>query len=665
MLRASGAVSAVLRSPNMAPDQEVNGRTSNPVAPTRALLALEEEERRMEAELARVRERKALERQWMHSVAAQGSLEQQALKMFDPDSAEDDHDAREQKRLDDAGSEGYMTEDFGSEDYGSDEYESEEEEEDEEEEEERCTEGAELEEPQADCRVEDLRQSLGLDDAVSCNQGMRFLCKDGVRVPVFPAFVAAASPKLVTIMVHHAEEALANPAAVIADEIPLHKLSSSGLLYILHCLETQYLEDCRDVHCELSLELCFELLGATSLYRAKKKLDELVLASTFKMGSDMSTLVGFLSSARRYKANTAKLQSRDRVVAYLQKRIRERDADVEAGHVEDHRLGAWSILKQLSWADMERLYFRFHEDSKAPECGPATWTVSAWSLVVHHSKYSCSRRLYNQFRDILIWAAWQVSEEAAQSMDTYLISDTQYCAAYICYDDPDSKPDNDSDSEPDNDTDSQPDNDTSSEPAEDMSLGKSAREQHKASLVEPPPTVLSQLSESGALKAVLRDGGWNWPWGTLETIHPEILLFKVKPLGIIDECRLNKALRWQVPHDTTTQKPLRINRRKRPGMGSPFGLSICRVLQQIHPDFTISLDALAQVNSFVEGMLLTLSREAARIARANKESTISEHTIAKAVRLFLPGELCKHAVSEGIKACQKYRRFSEPEAETS
>ncbi|XP_039647052.1 histone H2B 1/2-like [Perca fluviatilis] len=45
---------------------------------------------------------------------------------------------------------------------------------------------------------------------------------------------------------------------------------------------------------------------------------------------------------------------------------------------------------------------------------------------------------------------------------------------------------------------------------------------------------------------------------------------------------------------------------------------------------------------------------AARLAHYNKRSTITSREIQTAVRLLLPGELAKHAVSEGTKAVTKY-----------
>uniref|UniRef100_A0A914PWU5 Histone H2B n=1 Tax=Panagrolaimus davidi TaxID=227884 RepID=A0A914PWU5_9BILA len=45
-----------------------------------------------------------------------------------------------------------------------------------------------------------------------------------------------------------------------------------------------------------------------------------------------------------------------------------------------------------------------------------------------------------------------------------------------------------------------------------------------------------------------------------------------------------------------------------------------------------------------------IASEASRLRHYNKRSTISSREIQTAVRLILPGELAKHAVSEGTKA---------------
>jgi hypothetical protein len=45
-----------------------------------------------------------------------------------------------------------------------------------------------------------------------------------------------------------------------------------------------------------------------------------------------------------------------------------------------------------------------------------------------------------------------------------------------------------------------------------------------------------------------------------------------------------------------------------------------------------------------------IAGEASRLTQYNKRQTISSREIQTAVRLLLPGELAKHAVSEGTKA---------------
>jgi histone H2B len=74
------------------------------------------------------------------------------------------------------------------------------------------------------------------------------------------------------------------------------------------------------------------------------------------------------------------------------------------------------------------------------------------------------------------------------------------------------------------------------------------------------------------------------------------------------------------------------------------------VLKQVHPDTGISNKAMSILNSFVNDIFERVAGEASKLASYNKKSTISSREIQTAVRLILPGELAKHAVSEGTKA---------------
>jgi len=81
---------------------------------------------------------------------------------------------------------------------------------------------------------------------------------------------------------------------------------------------------------------------------------------------------------------------------------------------------------------------------------------------------------------------------------------------------------------------------------------------------------------------------------------------------------------------------------------------IYKVLKQVHPDTGISNKAMAILNSFVNDIFERIAEEASRLASYSKKSTISSREIQTAVRLILPGELSKHAISEGTKSVTKF-----------
>uniref|UniRef100_A0A3B5LZP3 Histone H2B n=1 Tax=Xiphophorus couchianus TaxID=32473 RepID=A0A3B5LZP3_9TELE len=85
-----------------------------------------------------------------------------------------------------------------------------------------------------------------------------------------------------------------------------------------------------------------------------------------------------------------------------------------------------------------------------------------------------------------------------------------------------------------------------------------------------------------------------------------------------------------------------------------YAIYVYKVLKQVHPDTGISSKAMSIMNSFVNDIFERIASEASRLAHYNKRSTITSREIQTAVRLLLPGELAKHAVSEGTKAVTKY-----------
>ena len=68
----------------------------------------------------------------------------------------------------------------------------------------------------------------------------------------------------------------------------------------------------------------------------------------------------------------------------------------------------------------------------------------------------------------------------------------------------------------------------------------------------------------------------------------------------------------------------------------------------------ISKKGMSVMNSFVNDIFDKVMGEAGKLVRYNKKATLSSREVQTAVRLSLPGELAKHAVSEGTKAVTKF-----------
>ncbi|XP_064075663.1 histone H2B-like [Vanessa tameamea] len=88
------------------------------------------------------------------------------------------------------------------------------------------------------------------------------------------------------------------------------------------------------------------------------------------------------------------------------------------------------------------------------------------------------------------------------------------------------------------------------------------------------------------------------------------------------------------------------NYAERVGAGAPVYLAA--VMEYL------AAEAMSIMNSFVNDIFERIAAEASRLAHYNKRSTITSREVQTSVRLLLPGELAKHAVSEGTKAVTKY-----------
>jgi histone H2B len=78
-----------------------------------------------------------------------------------------------------------------------------------------------------------------------------------------------------------------------------------------------------------------------------------------------------------------------------------------------------------------------------------------------------------------------------------------------------------------------------------------------------------------------------------------------------------------------------------------------RSLKQVNKNMSLSKRTMAVLNSFVSDLFERIANEAASLARINKKRTLGSREVQTAVRLVLPTELAKHAMSEGTKAVAK------------
>ena len=116
-----------------------------------------------------------------------------------------------------------------------------------------------------------------------------------------------------------------------------------------------------------------------------------------------------------------------------------------------------------------------------------------------------------------------------------------------------------------------------------------------------------------------------------------------------------KTVSKKTEKPTPATKPIADGKtKKKPKRKESYAVYIYKVLKQVHPDTGVSSKAMNIMNSFVNDIFERIASEATRLAHYNQKSTISSREIQTAVRLLLPGELAKHAVSEGTKAVTKY-----------
>uniref|UniRef100_A0A8C6GM94 H2B.W histone 2 n=1 Tax=Mus spicilegus TaxID=10103 RepID=A0A8C6GM94_MUSSI len=85
-----------------------------------------------------------------------------------------------------------------------------------------------------------------------------------------------------------------------------------------------------------------------------------------------------------------------------------------------------------------------------------------------------------------------------------------------------------------------------------------------------------------------------------------------------------------------------------------FAIYFLKVLKNIHVGLSLSQRSVNILDSFVKDMFERIASEASFLARQARNSTINSREIQTAIRLLLPGELCRRAVAEGTMAMVRY-----------
>jgi len=81
-----------------------------------------------------------------------------------------------------------------------------------------------------------------------------------------------------------------------------------------------------------------------------------------------------------------------------------------------------------------------------------------------------------------------------------------------------------------------------------------------------------------------------------------------------------------------------------------FNTYIYKVLKQIHHDIGLTKPAIDELSNICLYIIDLIMQNINLLMRRNSAVTLSTRDVQSAVRLTLPGELAKNAVSEGVKA---------------
>ncbi|KAG1827219.1 histone-fold-containing protein [Suillus subaureus] len=120
--------------------------------------------------------------------------------------------------------------------------------------------------------------------------------------------------------------------------------------------------------------------------------------------------------------------------------------------------------------------------------------------------------------------------------------------------------------------------------------------------------------------------------------------------GLVSPTPVSSAGQQRAARKAPSKEDGDMKKKRKKARRETYSSYIYKVLRQVHPDTGISNKGMGVLNSFVNDLFERIATEASKLASYTKKSTISSREIQTAVRLILPGELAKHAISEGTKS---------------
>jgi len=86
---------------------------------------------------------------------------------------------------------------------------------------------------------------------------------------------------------------------------------------------------------------------------------------------------------------------------------------------------------------------------------------------------------------------------------------------------------------------------------------------------------------------------------------------------------------------------------------------IYKVLRQVHPDTGMTASGFSEIQGMLYCALNKIACKCSRLTKLSKLKTVTANAVLTATKMSLPGELAKHALSEGNRAVTKYNQSAQ------